>query len=93
MFGRDMIKIFSNGLLESAHVEPTDRESYCNYPANCGYTHRFFLWGGRETGSHYVAQAGLKVMTFLPQPPESRDYKHVPTTMHGLLIFKVKNLY
>jgi hypothetical protein len=31
-----------------------------------------------ETGSHYVPQAGLKLMIILPQPPECWSYKPVP---------------
>jgi hypothetical protein len=27
-----------------------------------------------ETGSHYVAQAGLDLLILLPQPPQCRDY-------------------
>jgi hypothetical protein len=29
-------------------------------------------------GSHHVAQAGLKLMVLLPQPPECWDYSGVP---------------
>jgi hypothetical protein len=31
-----------------------------------------------ETGSHFVAQAGLKLSVLLPQPPECWDYGHAP---------------
>jgi hypothetical protein len=29
------------------------------------------------TGCHFVTQAGLQLMIFLPQPPECWDYRHV----------------
>lgn len=33
----------------------------------------------RLAGTHYVAQVGLEFMIILlPQPPECRDYRHVP---------------
>jgi hypothetical protein len=31
-----------------------------------------------ETGSHYVAQAGLELSVLLPQPPECLDYRRAP---------------
>jgi hypothetical protein len=34
----------------------------------------FFLFYFFKTGSHFVAQAGLKLMIFLPQPSECWDY-------------------
>lgn len=33
-----------------------------------------------ETGSHYVAQAGLEVIILLPQPPGQVELRHVPPT-------------
>jgi hypothetical protein len=39
-----------------------------------------------EIGFHYVAQAGLKLSIFLPQPPECWDYRYVPPYLNmGLL--------
>jgi hypothetical protein len=31
-----------------------------------------------ETGSHYVAQAGLELLILLPQSPKCWDYRHEP---------------
>jgi hypothetical protein len=38
----------------------------------------FFLVWFSETVSHYVAQAGLKLVTLLPQSLECRDYSYAP---------------
>jgi hypothetical protein len=48
----------------------------------------FFLFFG-ETGSHYVAQAGLKLMILPLQPPECWDYRHVlPHSDFPVLLFR-----
>jgi hypothetical protein len=39
---------------------------------------RAVLFLSSETGSHYVAQAGLELMILLPQTPECWDYSHMP---------------
>jgi hypothetical protein len=45
----------------------------------------FFGFGGCcfETGSYYVAQAGLKLKIFLPQPPKCWDYRHTLTQLYS----------
>jgi hypothetical protein len=35
-----------------------------------------------ETGSHYVAQAGLELTILLPQHPKCWDYRHAPHAWH-----------
>jgi hypothetical protein len=35
-----------------------------------------------EAGSHYVAQAGLKLTVLLPWPLKCWDYRCVPSTRH-----------
>jgi hypothetical protein len=40
-----------------------------------------------ETGSPYVAQAGLKFMILLPQPPECWDYRCVAPHPFSQLIY------
>jgi hypothetical protein len=42
---------------------------------NCLWCYFLFFF---DTGSHYVAQAGRKLMILLPQPSESWDNRHVP---------------
>jgi hypothetical protein len=35
-----------------------------------------YLFSFLMTGFHYVAQADLELVIFLPQPPECWDYRH-----------------
>jgi hypothetical protein len=41
-----------------------------------------------ETGSHYVAQAGLKLMILMPPSTKPWDYRHVPLCLASSLLFK-----
>jgi hypothetical protein len=42
------------------------------------FTHHWFLFVLLvETGSHYVAQAGLELVIILPQSPECWDYRYL----------------
>jgi hypothetical protein len=50
--------------------------------ANMGYCIYLFVYLFMvvfETGSQYVAQAGLKLAILLSQPLEYRNYRHVPS--------------
>jgi hypothetical protein len=40
-----------------------------------------------ETGSHYVAQAGLELVFFLPQCPKCLDYTYAPPCMSLVIFF------
>jgi hypothetical protein len=46
-----------------------------------------------ETGSHYVAQAGLEIKILLLHPPKSRDYRHVPPSLAIFLYFLIDFIY
>jgi hypothetical protein len=47
-----------------------------------------------ETGSRYVAQAGLKFLILLPQPPECWDFRHAPPGPASLChIFRLRLLF
>jgi hypothetical protein len=45
----------------------------------------FFWWGGEETGTHYVAQADLKLVVLLLQPPKCWDYSMYHRSLFGTI--------
>jgi hypothetical protein len=49
-----------------------------------------FYWGAEGVGSHYVAQAGLKLVFLLLPPPELRDYRCVSHHTSKLILFFFK---
>lgn len=49
----------------------------------------FFL----KTGSYYVAQAGPKLSTLLPQSPNCWDYKHVTTPVTSSLYEELVDIH
>ena len=44
-----------------------------------------------QTEFHYVAQAGLEVLTLLPQPPKCQDYRCVPHILLNLCFLSPSN--
>jgi hypothetical protein len=42
-----------------------------------------------EVGSGFIVQAGLKLMIFLTQPPECRDYRHAQLCL-AFILYLVK---
>jgi hypothetical protein len=48
------------------------------FPTTCSLFFFFFFFFSFETGSYFIAQAGLELAICLLQPPKSWAYRHVP---------------